>query len=437
MTNQHRKLILAIGDVALMYLALTAALWLRGVPEPVSYWQGQFWGFSLMHLIWLLVLYIDGFYSLKRLRLGLAFLQGLIRFSAFAGLLGAAFFYIFNVFGITPKTVLLLHLLSFLPLFVLWRHLAGRIFLSRNLRRPVIILQAEDETGMLADELAADPFGPFRVVATCLLNQPGLLTLAKDLQAETVVVSEKAWPRLPPETYDLAMAGIRIVDSVTFNEEYQQRIRAEGQDLSWFLAGFPDIRKPEYELAKRSVEAIGALATGLVLLPVSILIAFGVRLSGPGPILFVQERIGRHGRPFRLVKFRSMTADAENDGPRWAEKGDLRVTGFGRFLRHTHLDEIPQLWNVLRGEMSLIGPRPEQPAFVEELKRQIPYYGLRHLVRPGLSGWAQINYPYGASIRDAAEKLTYDLWYVKHRSTAVDLKIALKTVAMLFRGEGR
>ena len=180
-------------------------------------------------------------------------------------------------------------------------------------------------------------------------------------------------------------------------------------------------------LAKRTVDiAAGGVGCAVVLLLLPVL-APAIWLDVGWPILFWQQRVGRANRPFQLVKFRTMGSDAERGGPQWTEKRDPRVSGFGRFLRRFHLDELPQFWNVLKGEMSLVGPRPERPEFTDALERAIPYYAERHAVRPGLTGWAQINYPYGRSMEDGGTKLEYDLYYIKHRSLSFDLLIALRT----------
>lgn len=179
--------------------------------------------------------------------------------------------------------------------------------------------------------------------------------------------------------------------------------------------------------------SIGCLVT-LLLLPV---VALAIRLDDGGPVFFRQRRVGLGGRAFRLLKFRTMAPDAERDGPRWAAVGDARVTRVGRFLRASHLDETPQFWNVLKGEMSLIGPRPERPEFVAELERRIPGYRDRFRVRPGLTGWAQVNYRYGDSVGAAAEKLQYDLYYIRRRSVALDFLIVLKTVRRMLQFGGR
>ena len=187
-------------------------------------------------------------------------------------------------------------------------------------------------------------------------------------------------------------------------------------------------------MIKRSFDIVVAVSGLLVLFPLLVVVAVLIKLESRGPAFYSQERVGQFNRSFRILKLRTMVRDAEREGAKWASRGDSRITRIGRFLRKTRIDEIPQFWNVLRGEMSLTGPRPERPEFVEMLAEQIPFYLQRHLVKPGLTGWAQINYPYGASVEDAANKLKYDLYYIKHASIVLDFQIALRTVGTLMSG---
>jgi lipopolysaccharide/colanic/teichoic acid biosynthesis glycosyltransferase len=168
--------------------------------------------------------------------------------------------------------------------------------------------------------------------------------------------------------------------------------------------------------------------------PLQLVLALLVKLSGPGPAFYQQTRVGRYGRTFSMLKLRTMRVDAENGEARWAQGNDPRQTGLGRVLRRTRFDELPQLLNILVGEMSFVGPRPERPEFVATLEKEIPYYAWRHAVRPGLTGWAQINYPYGSSVEDSLRKLEYDLYYIRNFSLATDLFIVLRTVAAAMRG---
>jgi exopolysaccharide biosynthesis polyprenyl glycosylphosphotransferase len=209
------------------------------------------------------------------------------------------------------------------------------------------------------------------------------------------------------------------------------------------LYGFPMIRilaepMPPWEKnAKRLIDITASLAAFLVSLPLLVLLAVVIKLDSRGPALFIQERVGYRGRIFRLWKFRSMIVDAEkHSGPVWAEKNDQRITRLGRFLRKTRLDELPQIYNILMGDMSLVGPRPEREFFVEQLKKKIPYYPLRLKVKPGLTGWAQIKHNYDRSLDDVREKLKYDLYYIENMSLSMDFKILLATVYVVLGMKG-
>jgi len=232
----------------------------------------------------------------------------------------------------------------------------------------------------------------------------------------------------------LPLAGIDVLNKGAFFEYFFRVVSMDYYNPHWLVsAPLAPTAAPVF-LAKRLID-IGAAAVGLILsLPVWGLIAVAIRLDDGGPVFFRQWRVGLHGRRFRILKFRTMRPDAEKDGPKWACEKDPRVTRVGRFLRVTRLDELPQLWNVLKGEMSLVGPRPERPEFVEELAAELPMYNLRHLVPPGITGWAQIRYRYGSSKEDAKRKLEYDLYYVRHLSLLFDLEIMLRTIPLVMKG---
>src|SRR5215813_11628095 len=189
-------------------------------------------------------------------------------------------------------------------------------------------------------------------------------------------------------------------------------------------------------LARSTVHRLIALIGAILSLPIVVITSLLIRLESPGPIFYRQERVGKNGRAFVLVKFRSMRVDAEQEGPVWATKDDDRTTRVGRIIRKIRVDEIPQFWNILRGDMNFVGPRPERPHFVAQLALEIPYYEQRHLIAPGLTGWAQIKYPYGASIEDARQKLQYDLFYIKNHGLVFDAIILFETVKIILFGRG-
>ena len=263
--------------------------------------------------------------------------------------------------------------------------------------------------------------------------------IVQSRRVDRVVVSlADARGRLPMDRLlEMKLAGVRFDHLASVYEECTGKIAVENLRPSWFIfsSGF---RKSRFlEAAKRSIDiTVACVGLGLTL-PVMALVALVVRLTSPGPVLYHQRRVGQHGRVFTLHKFRSMRADAEkHTGAVWATEGDTRVTPIGRFLRKARLDELPQFWNVLHGDMSFVGPRPERPEFVRELTNQIPFYGQRHVVRPGLTGWAQVRFRYGATVEDSMEKLQCDLFYIKNLSIALDLFIILKTIQTIVLRRG-
>ena len=233
------------------------------------------------------------------------------------------------------------------------------------------------------------------------------------------------------------LEGFRVLDEVSFLEQEGYRIDVDAHHLGWLLSGNGFRLSRVVEIERRVFDLMIASFLLVLTLPLMLLTAILVKIDSRGPVLYRQDRIGFRGRVFTLYKFRSMHKDAEADGsPTWAAVADPRVTRIGRFIRYARIDELPQLLNVLRGEMSIIGPRPERPYFVEKLAAAIPLYSTRHYVKPGITGWAQVNASYGASTEDAREKLCYDLYYIKHRGFLLDLLILLRTLRVVVLGEG-
>ncbi len=241
------------------------------------------------------------------------------------------------------------------------------------------------------------------------------------------------------EILAMKLKGVEVKSYFDYMIENEGKIEVEFITEEWLLQayGFKILRSQIQNNIKRVFDIIMAIIIGVMTLPVMAVAAIIVRLESPGPIIYSQDRVGENGKEFKVHKFRSMRNDAEKDGAKWAQVNDPRVTKFGNFMRKTRIDELPQLINVLKGEMSFIGPRPERMVFIKELEKEIPYYNLRHMVKPGLTGWAQVMYPYGASVEDARRKLEYDLYYIKHHSLYLDMMIMFMTFKTVVFGKGR
>jgi sugar transferase (PEP-CTERM system associated) len=269
----------------------------------------------------------------------------------------------------------------------------------------------------------------------------GLYQLCERYDVDEVVVAMDDRRRNFPlrELLECRLAGVDVTELLTFLERETGRVRIDVLNPSWLIFGPGFRRDPLRLFSSRTLDVIASVVILTVSLPVMTLSAIAILLEdgNRAPVLYRQSRVGRGGRTFELLKFRSMHRDAETDGQaRWAEKDDPRVTRVGAIIRRLRIDELPQLLNVLRGHMSLVGPRPERPHFVADLSQKIPYYVERHCVKPGITGWAQLCYPYGSSEQDAIEKLQYDLYYIKNNSLLFDLSILLQTVEVVIMGKG-
>lgn len=268
------------------------------------------------------------------------------------------------------------------------------------------------------------------------------LTLSdKDTHFDAIVICPE---HKPPESeqqllLDERLSGTPIFSLSDFFEGFLFLIPISQIDNDWFIRseGFTMLHSTVTIRLKRITDITFSAALLALALPILILCALGIKLSSRGSVIFSQERVGLKGKSFTIFKLRTMKINAELEGAQWAQASDDRVFSFGNFLRRSRLDELPQCWNILKGEMSFIGPRPERPEFTSMLAEEIPYYDLRHIVKPGLTGWAQVSYPYGASVEDALRKLQYDLYYIKNYSMLLDLNILLRTVLVTLRRKGR
>ncbi|MFZ3207830.1 MAG: TIGR03013 family XrtA/PEP-CTERM system glycosyltransferase [Geobacteraceae bacterium] len=266
-----------------------------------------------------------------------------------------------------------------------------------------------------------------------------LMTATLQARADIIVValSERRGVFPIRDVLKCKLNGIEVMDAPSFYELVHGKLMLESITPSWFIFSSGFRRSPFFSFSKRTIDILLSAAGLLLVAPFSPLIALAIKLNSPGPVFFSQLRVGDREKPFILYKFRSMCQDAEEGtGAIWADKNDPRVTKLGRFLRNSRIDEIPQLINVLKGEMSFIGPRPERPEFVEKLKQVIPYYSKRHFIKPGLTGWAQVRYSYGSSVEDAVEKLRYDLYYIKNISPFLDTLIFFETIKVVLFGRG-
>jgi sugar transferase (PEP-CTERM system associated) len=267
-----------------------------------------------------------------------------------------------------------------------------------------------------------------------------LAALAERLQVDEIIlaVRERRGGALPvADLLECKLNGIRVLELSSFFERENGHLQLDSLNASWMILGDGFHQGMLRDTVKRMFDVVISLTLLSLSLPIMVLTAAAIKLESAGPVFYRQERVGQHSRPFTIFKFRSMRMNAEPDGkPRWAKADDDRTTRVGRIIRKTRIDELPQIFNVFMGDMSFVGPRPERPYFVAELNQQIPYYAVRHTIKPGITGWAQVRYSYGASVDDALEKLQYDLYYVKNHSLFLDLMVLFQTVQVVLWGKG-
>ncbi len=407
----------------------------------------------LISLVCLLSLYYHNLYTFKA---GFSYHEMALTLLQAIGWASIVLGFLFFTFpSLVPgRWIYLRSLLVFIVISTIWRFSYTMVLKKGWGTTPVLLVGEGDFPGKIINEVSTHSDCGFIVAGVAWVKHPqtgpvyedipsfnspeSLLSKVKETKAEVIIVAmdEKRGQLPVQELLRCKMQGIPILEGETFYEELTGKIIVEKINPSWliFHEGFQKSRL--MMVGKRLIATMASTFGLLVSLPVICLTSILIKLDSPGPVFFKQERVGKDGKIFTLIKFRSMRSDAEKDGAKWAKKDDDRVTRIGRIIRKLRIDEIPQMWNVLKGDMSFVGPRPERPIFVEQLRKQIPYYDQRHTVHPGITGWAQINYPYGASVEDAKEKLKYDLYYIKHMSVVLDLYIILKTVKTILFREG-
>ena len=444
--NRLDAVFLFLGDVAILFISLWLTLFIRnGVFPTNEEWSEHFAAFITLFGVWLFAFFIAGLYE-KHTSILKKRLPGIIlNTQVVNSIIGILFFYFIPYFGITPKTILFIYLVVSFVLVVLWRRF-GSVFCMERDQQPAILIGTGDEMRDLAREVNGNPRYGLRFVSTIdLLDVDGFdfkTEIVERVYAEgigTIVIdtTNDHIVSILPSLYNLIFSGVRFIDMHKVYEDIFDRVPLSLVQYSWFLENISVTRKFTYEFLKRLMDIIITLPlflASIVLLP---FVTLAIYLEDKGDVFITQDRVGRNNRLIKIVKVRTMTGSDSGDQ---VLKSQHRVTRVGAFLRKTRIDELPQLWNVLRGDLSLIGPRPELPALVKHYEEEVPFYNVRHLITPGLSGWGQINdYDVprqGIDIEKTKRKLSYDLYYITNRSFFLDLKIALKTMKTLLSRAG-
>ena len=449
----HAVMLLGLFDLALLVLAGEAAWLFRASqidmqPGPMTDRFGLLLTFALV--VWTAMIAV-GVYGAEALR-SMQFAGTRLLVAISLGIIALSFLD-FLVPGSTLwRSTLLYAMLLSIGVLVLNRLILGSFLGTSAFRRRVVVLGAGRRAKRLSD-LAARPESGFVIVSYIAMTEAArevpeaiareaihdLGLFVSNLGASEVVLAlEERRNSLPlKDLLRIKTKGVHVNEFSSFLERETGRVDLDTVNPSWLI--FSDGFSAGRTLSSAAKRIFDIVASGLLLvltLPVIALFALLVKLDSRGPAFFRQPRVGLYGEIFEVIKLRSMRIDAEKDGAQWASKDDPRVTRLGRFIRKVRIDELPQTWSVLKGEMSFVGPRPEVPKFVDELEQQLPYYAERHMVKPGITGWAQINYPYGASVEDSRHKLEYDLYYAKNYTPFLDLLILLQTLRVILWPEG-
>ncbi|MCP3853488.1 MAG: hypothetical protein GY698_01980 [Actinomycetia bacterium] len=347
--------------------------------------------------------------------------------------------------SLLPRSVMFGSVIALIPWYALTSWVADDSRAAAQRRDRVVVVGPPGQELILQDELSRHPERPAMVVGRLGVEDLAptgasgtLARLVEDTEATVLVLDPVAYsdPTVVAQAASLHERGLRVRSVALFSEEWLGRIPAEDLERLSLMFDIGEVHRARYGRLKRALDLLvvlpGLAVLGLLIPVVALVNPFANR----GSLFYVQDRIGRQGRPFRIYKFRTMT-DAPDCDSTWTEEDDNRITRFGNLLRRSHLDELPQFLNVLRGDLSVVGPRPEQAQYVTELNEKLPFYHLRHLVRPGLTGWAQVKYGYGGSDAGALEKLQYEFFYLRHQSLRLDLRILARTARVMVGGQGR
>jgi len=437
--------LLVVSDIFILYAALGLTLFIRY--SIIERDTSMFYNFIPLHLtpftiifiFWLIIFWAAGLYDIIKLRNEEVFYKTLLVAFAVNAAIAAAFFYLVPYFVIAPKTNLFIDLAITLALLYFWRQYFNR-WARESLQIHLVFLGSNNEVMELKEFLNKNPQLGFRVDGVLAPDNFGELLNLWQTKKFSLIVSAKKFgqgEKLASALFEYFKKGVTISDLDKFYETVTGRVPISIIKEVWFLENISEIERGFYETLKKIFDISLGIIFAAVTIVIFPIVAMGIKIFDPGPIFYRQKRVGKNGKIFTLVKFRSLPTLKNTDHLMKKPDGET-ITPFGRFLRKSHWDELPQIWNILKSEMSFIGPRPEKPEFVERLSDEIPFYEMRHLIKPGIAGWAQLHNPNaGPSLKETLEKLQYDLYYIKNRSVFLDLSIVLKTIRILLSGAGK
>lgn len=460
----RQRSLLLLGDVLLISLAQLLAIWVSYGFSP-SLLQEYYIVYSLAFLLYPAALYIFDLYNVARKYQSR---ETFLRIAMVGILVGASSMTLFYTIPqlYVGRGLLALQMNFTLAFVTAWRLAYGVFFQTAKSKIGIFIVGA-GKSGKAVYRLLNNYFSPYEVrgfiddslsgwvvvnetnpaLQGIVRETPEVVGTSDDLmevanrmgvRSAILAVGRNRTPRFTRAVLEARLGGMEIIELPTLYERFTGRVPVELIEDQWLLfsEGFHLLSREYVQRLKRLLDLIVSGVLLVLSFPLMLVTALAIYMDSPGTVLYQQDRVGQNSKVFKVFKFRSMRLNAEKGGAQWAQKHDARITRVGKWIRLLRIDELPQIWNVFLGEMSLVGPRPERPEFVQELEKMIPYYSTRHSVRPGITGWAQVNYPYGASVEDALRKLEFDVYYIKNMSMLLDIKILLKTVGVILLGMG-
>lgn len=441
------KIILLLGDISLMYFALFLALFIRN-KNLLSQFSGFFYEFLILYILWVLAIFVLSLYNLNFFRKIIDFFLNLIIFSVLAFFIGVTYFYFRPEFGITPKTVLLLNVILFGILFLIWRYLFNLFLEAKMIKEKVVIVGFYKRLKEILPQIKRiysieALFCPSYINEQnkCLFISPNINTISEISDLKNIVIEKKITSvifsldfysneDLVKKIFTALPLTLNYIGIDDLYESITKKVSLDHLDEIWFLE---KISRPE-DIFNKGVKrildiifSIIGLFFFIIFLPFA---AIAIKLDSAGSIFYSQKRVGKNGKLFLMHKFRTMKEDKNQDKEVWREINKDNITRVGKVLRRLHLDELPQAWNIFKGDLSFVGPRAEWSELAGVFEKEIPFYRERYLVKPGLIGWAQINFPASKSVDEAKEKFEYDLYYIKNHSILLDIEIILKAVKL-------
>ena len=453
-----KQLTLFLGDWLMLYIGLYLAILVRFFSTEIEHLVALLLPMTLLFFVATIIFFIFGLYDLNQTKNNKSFFKKITVSAVLWLILGVAFFYINVSSAVTPKTILLLTMVFGFSLVALWRftynyYIATNVWQINvvfagflpEVQELINIFNKEPQQGYIVRAIIAQQ--PVCNISNKIIVTQNIKEIKEKLknQGQTIIIltpEMQSNNELLKELYQSLFEEMSIMSIVEFYENITGRIPPFTFSESWFISNLQEQNKKIYDRFKLLIDIVFAIILGFIFLITFPFILLATKLNSRGPIFFKQKRTGKGGGEFILYKYRTMKAlsgdgSAETDGPQFSSHQDARITGVGKILRKTRMDELPQFYNILRRQMSIIGPRPERPELVQQLLQTMPYYALRHIIKPGITGWAQVKHGYTENMDETLKKLEYDLHYIKNRGPLLDISIILRTVNIVLKLAGK